>query len=111
MLNNLTDKVCVPCKGGILSLTPNEARVFLKFTAGWKLQKKATRLRRIFKFDDFKSSLTFIQQVGKIAEQEGHHPDFEFGWGYANIQIYTHKINGLHENDFILAAKINLISA
>ena len=109
MLNNLTDKVCVPCKGGILSLTPNEARVFLKFTAGWKLQKKATRLRRIFKFDDFKSSLSFIQQVGKISEQEGHHPDFEFGWGYANILIYTHKINGLHENDFILAAKINLI--
>ena len=111
MLNNLTDKVCVPCKGGILPLTPNEARAFLKFTAGWKLQKKATRLRRIFKFDDFKSSLSFIQQVGKISEQEGHHPDFEFGWGYANILIYTHKINGLHENDFILAAKINLILA
>jgi len=64
-------------------------------------------LYRAFKFEDFQAAMEFVQNVGEIAEQEDHHPDIEFGWGYANILIYTHKINGLHENDFILAAKIN----
>jgi 4a-hydroxytetrahydrobiopterin dehydratase len=111
MQNDLTDKVCVPCQGGISPLTHNEAEIFLAQTAGWELREAATRLYCAFKFDDFQAAQVFVQQVGDIAEQEGHHPDVEFGWGYANILIYTHKIGGLHQNDFILAAKINSILA
>ena len=111
MQNDLTDKVCVPCQGGISPLTHSEAELFLTQTAGWELRAAATRLYCAFKFDDFQAAQVFVQQVGDVAEQEGHHPDIEFGWGYANILIYTHKIGGLHENDFILAAKINSILA
>lgn len=107
MANDLATRVCVPCQGGIPPLTSAEAETLLVGTVGWDLLDGATRLRRSLKFDDFQSALEFVQNVGAIAEQEGHHPDIEFGWGYANILIYTHKINGLHENDFILAAKIN----
>lgn len=107
MPNDLTAKVCVPCQGGIDPLEAAQAESYLANIPGWELLEGATRLRRSLTFDDFQAALDFVQQVGGIAEQEGHHPDIEFGWGYANILVYTHKINGLHENDFILAAKIN----
>jgi 4a-hydroxytetrahydrobiopterin dehydratase len=107
MAEDLTAKTCVPCRGGIPPLSENEAKVFAKQTPGWELASKAHHISRTFKFDDFKKSLDFVNKVGAIAEAEGHHPDIEFGWGYAKIKTYTHKIDGLHENDFILAAKID----
>ncbi len=107
MPSELTAKVCIPCQGGIPPLSAAEAEGFLAETPNWELLEDATRLRRAFTFEDFQAALDFVRKTGEIAEQEGHHPDIEFGWGYANILIYTHKINGLHENDFILAAKIN----
>ena len=107
MPSDLMAKVCVPCQGGIPPLTLAEAEAYLVDTPGWELSESATRLRGAFKFEDFQTAMDFVQKIGAVAEQEGHHPDIEFGWGYANILIYTHKINGLHENDFILAAKIN----
>ncbi|MDP7601081.1 MAG: 4a-hydroxytetrahydrobiopterin dehydratase [Rhodospirillales bacterium] len=107
MPSDLTAKVCVPCQGGIPPLTSTEAEAYLVDTPEWELLENATRLHGAFKFEDFQTAMDFVQKIGEIAEQEGHHPDIEFGWGYANILIYTHKINGLHENDFILAAKIN----
>ena len=109
MSKNLIDKACIPCRGGIPTLTFKEASTFLSDIPGWELKKEATRLHRSFKLKNFETALDFVNKVGVIAEQEGHHPDLELGWGYVNILIFTHAINGLHENDFILAAKINAI--
>jgi 4a-hydroxytetrahydrobiopterin dehydratase len=74
---------------------------------GWTLSDAGDRLNRKVTFDDFVTALDFVNKVGALAEEEGHHPDISFGWGYADITVFTHKIQGLHENDFILAAKIN----
>ncbi|MEE2998771.1 MAG: 4a-hydroxytetrahydrobiopterin dehydratase [Pseudomonadota bacterium] len=110
MSDDLKDKICVPCQGGIPPLTIEEAKSLLQKTPGWELQEEATRLYRSFTVNDFQTALDFVNKVGVIAEEEGHHPDIKFGWGYINILVFTHKINGLHENDFILAAKINVIA-
>ena len=109
MSRNLIDKACVPCRGVIQPLTFNEATKFLSDVPGWELKEDATRLYQSFKLENFQSALNFVNKVGVIAQKEGHHPDIELGWGYANILIFTHKISGLHENDFILAAKINAL--
>ena len=103
----LTAKTCVPCRGGIPPLAPEEAGKYLAETPGWELIDDATKIRRAFKFKDFAESMSFVQKVGELAESEGHHPDISFGWGYCTVLFYTHKIKGLHENDFIMAAKVN----
>jgi 4a-hydroxytetrahydrobiopterin dehydratase len=107
MADDLTQKTCVPCRGGIPPLSENEAKVFAKQTPGWDLAPKGHHISRTFTFPDFKKAMDFVNKVGEIAEAEQHHPDIEFGWGYAKVKTYTHKIDGLHENDFILAAKID----
>ncbi len=104
---SLENKQCTPCKGGIPPMPENEAREFLKQIPNWSLEENASCLVRSFKFKNYLESFSFIADVSRIAEVENHHPDITFGWGYATILIRTHKINGLHENDFILAAKIN----
>ena len=104
---SLTQKTCVPCKGGIPPLTPEEASGFLDQVPGWELNDASERLYRKFAFDDFVAALGFVNKVGALAEEEGHHPDISFGWGYADIVLFTHKIKGLHENDFIVAAKVS----
>jgi 4a-hydroxytetrahydrobiopterin dehydratase len=104
---SLTQKTCVPCQGGIPPLTPDEAGNFLGQVPGWEVNGTSARLKRKFTFDDFVTSLDFVNKVGAVAEEEGHHPDISFGWGYAHIVLFTHKIQGLHENDFIMAAKIS----
>ena len=109
MVGNLNNKTCVPCQGGINPLSSNEAKEYKKQIPKWDLVEKSSKLKREFKFDDFKHSLKFIERVGVIAEEEGHHPDILFGWGYVKIMITTHAIEGLSENDFILAAKIDKI--
>ena len=110
MATDLSAKNCVSCKGGIPPLELSEAEALLAQAPEWEMVAGATRLHRSFKFKNFQTAMDFVQKVGAIAEQEDHHPDIEFGWGYANILIFTHKIDGLHENDFILAAKINDIA-
>jgi len=107
----LTEKTCVPCRGGIPPLTENEAHVFAREVPEWELTHDATRIKRPFRFANFVAALDFVNKVGALAEEEGHHPDIAFGWGYANVELYTHKIKGLHENDFIMAAKIDAIAA
>ncbi len=109
MSSPLTDKVCVPCRGGMPPLTREEAEDYLRQIAGWSLRDDASRIERAFDFKDFVTSLVFVNRVGGLAEAEGHHPDIEFGWGYARVTLYTHKIKGLHENDFIMAAKIDAL--
>ena len=106
----LDSKTCVPCRGGIPPLTRDEAESFRTETPDWRLSDDATRISRKFKFPDFAAALAFVNRVGGLAEVEGHHPDIAFGWGYADVVTYTHKIHGLHENDFIMAAKIDRLS-
>ncbi len=107
MSDALSEKVCTPCQGGVPPLGEAEARRFLDQVPKWELTDQATWLRRSFGFGNFVESLAFVNAVGALAEAEGHHPDITFGWGYADIALQTHKIKGLHENDFILAAKID----
>jgi len=104
---SLTAKTCVPCQGGIPPLDLENAQAMLAQTPGWSLTHNGSRLERRFDFNNFAAALDFVNRVGVLAEQEGHHPDMHFGWGYATIVYYTHKIDGLHENDFIMAAKTN----
>ena len=106
----LTDKTCVPCRGGTPPLTPGEAEAYQGQVPDWELTQGATRIGRKFKFGDFAGAMKFVNQVGGLAEAEGHHPDITFGWGYAHVTLYTHKIKGLHENDFIMAAKIDRLA-
>ena len=108
---SLTSKTCVPCRGGIPPLQPAEAQTFLKQTPGWELTHDDTRIRRAFTLDDFAEAMALVQKIGDLAEAEGHHPDIAFGWGYCTVVFYTHKIGGLHENDFIMAAKVNALSS
>ena len=103
----LSEKSCVPCKGGVPPLSPDEAEVLLAQTPGWSLTYEGTRLERRFTFKNFAFALQFVNSVGAIAERENHHPDIRFGWGYATVELYTHKIGGLHENDFVMASKVN----
>lgn len=104
---SLATKTCTPCRGGIPALTRAEAEAYLPQVPGWNLIDNATKIERAFKFNNFISAMDFAQKVGHLAEQEGHHPEITFGWGYCKVLFYTHKINGLHENDFIIAAKVN----
>ena len=109
MTDVLAAKSCTPCRGGIPPLTKDEASNYLAQTKGWKLLKDGTLIARDYAFDNFREAMDFVIKVGELAEQEGHHPDISFGWGYAKIKISTHAIKGLAESDFILAAKIDNI--
>ncbi len=109
-MNDLLEKKCVPCEGGAIAFDISEIHNYQKKVDGWdvlKDDKKNFFLEKNFKFKNFLESQNFVNEVGKISEQEGHHPDILFGWGYAKIAITTHAIGGLSENDFILAAKID----
>jgi len=102
---SLKQKVCIPCQGGIPPLALSEVNFFLKQVSDWKLEGNAKNISKKFEFSDFVKTLDFVNKLGFLAEEEGHHPDICFGWGYANVKFFTHKIDGLHENDFIMAAK------
>jgi 4a-hydroxytetrahydrobiopterin dehydratase len=109
----LHQKKCVPCRGDIPPFTREQIDEYLKYLTDWKVlinEKKVFYLSKVYKFPDFDKSLSFINKVSNIAEQEGHHPDLKFGWGYAEVNIFTHAINGLSLSDFILASKIDIIS-
>ena len=105
----LVEKNCVPCSGKTPPLEVDEAQRLLQGVEGWQMLEDASLLLREFTFPDFKSAFAFVSRVSTLAEQEGHHPDVAFGWGYCSIALQTHAIQALHEDDFILAAKINAI--
>jgi 4a-hydroxytetrahydrobiopterin dehydratase len=109
MMETLVEKTCVPCRGGIPPLPRAEAERYLLETPEWSLVDDGRRIERTFEFDDFATALTFVNQVGALAEAESHHPDISFGWGACTVSWYTHKIKGLHENDFIMAAKVDAL--
>jgi 4a-hydroxytetrahydrobiopterin dehydratase len=104
---NLATKTCVPCKKGCASLTEAEARALRKQTPLWKLAEKSTRLKREFEFVDFLAAVRFVNRVAEVAEAQGHHPDFAIHWNKVELVLWTHSIGGLHENDFIVAARID----
>ena len=113
-MSDLADKKCIPCEGGIPSFNLSEIHKYLKKVDGWDVKsddEKTYYLIKQFKFNNFLESQNFINKVGEVSETENHHPDITFGWGYAKIKIFTHAINGLHESDFVLAAKIDKISS
>jgi 4a-hydroxytetrahydrobiopterin dehydratase len=106
----LLQKRCSPCDGEISPITPQQRDEYLQFLPNWKLTADGQRLRREWRVQDFVTALDFFQRIGQIAEHEDHHPDLHLV-GYRNvaIEIWTHAINGLSENDFILAAKIDTL--
>ena len=109
-MSELFEKKCVPCEGGVPALDISEIHKYQKKVDGWdviKNDKNIYLLEKKFNFKNFLESQKFVNLVGKISEDEGHHPDITFGWGYAKVNITTHAIEGLSENDFILAAKID----
>jgi 4a-hydroxytetrahydrobiopterin dehydratase len=103
----LAARTCVPCRGGIPPLVQEEARRMLASVPGWQLEENGTRLARRFEFEDFKKAIEFVNRVADLAEDQGHHPDIAIHWNKVDLVLWTHKIGGLHENDFILAAKVN----
>ena len=105
--HELTSKTCVPCRGGVPPLTEEEARRFAEAVPAWALLQNGVRLVRRFEFRDFKAAMEFVNRVADLAEEEGHHPDIAIHWNKVELTLWTHKIGGLHENDFILAAKID----
>ena len=111
-MSDLLNKKCLPCEGGVIPFDISEIHKYQKKVDGWDLKKDNQEMFFLFKkfnFKNFLESQSFVNEVGKISESEGHHPDISFGWGYAEVKITTHAIKGLSENDFILAAKIDKI--
>jgi len=109
-MTDLINKKCVSCEGDAIPFDISEIHKYQKKVDGWEVikdKKNIYFLEKKFIFKNFLESQNFINQVGIISEEEGHHPDITFGWGYARISITTHAIEGLSENDFILAAKID----
>ena len=107
-MSELASKQCVPCKGGVPPLKGEALQALQTQGEGWNVVEEH-HLLKSFKFSDFRKTLDFVNKVGAIAEDQGHHPVITFTWGKAEITIYTHKINGLTASDFILAAKIDTI--
>src|ERR1700752_5319811 len=109
MPEQLADKKCVPCKGGVLPTKGRELQELMKAVPEWKVVNEH-HLTREFKFPDFQQALDFVNRVGAVAEEQGHHPDILLAWGKAEVTLWTHKINGLTESDFIMAAKIDRLN-
>jgi 4a-hydroxytetrahydrobiopterin dehydratase len=104
---SLADRSCIPCEGGVPPLEAHEIEPLLAELGGdWRVDDRG-HLRKVYPFGDFAAALGFADQIGLIAELEGHHPDLHVSWGQCDVEIWTHKIDGLSESDFILAAKID----
>ncbi|KND47312.1 MAG: 4a-hydroxytetrahydrobiopterin dehydratase [Parcubacteria bacterium C7867-004] len=108
-MSEYSDKKCVPCEGGFPALTLAQAQDLMEHAPGWSLNEAGTEIHRDYAFPDFATALSFVNEVGALAEEEGHHPDITLSWGKVGITLTTHSIGGLSENDIILAAKIGLL--
>jgi len=102
----LSEKTCVPCRGSVPPLTREEISPLAAAVNNWTVIENH-HIEKHFEFSDFKEALAFVNRVGTLAEDQGHHPDLSLAWGKVGVSIWTHKINGLTESDFILAAKID----
>ena len=104
--SDLASKTCVPCRGGVPPLKGAELDPYRSQLPSWNVVNEH-HLEKTFKFPNFKAALAFTNQVGNLAEQQGHHPDIQLAWGKVTVTVWTHKINGLTESDFIFAAKVD----
>jgi 4a-hydroxytetrahydrobiopterin dehydratase len=107
----LVEQSCTPCRGGMPPTTQEEAAGYRVQASDWELLDGAKRIERTYRFRNFREAFAFVERAAALAETEGHHPEITFGWGYATIPMHTKKIKGLHENDFIMAAKLDRIAA
>ena len=105
-MSELANRDCVPCRGGVPPLKGEDLQKLQSELQGWSVVDEH-HLSKVYKSADFREALAFVNRVGELAEEQGHHPDICFGWGYVAVTIWTHKIDGLTESDFILAAKID----
>ena len=105
-MTELAGKTCVPCRGDVPPLKGAALEELIRQVPGWEVVDEH-HLKREFRFKNFRETLDFVNRVGELAEEQAHHPDIAFGWGRAEIVIFTHKIDGLTESDFILAAKVD----
>lgn len=108
-MSELAAKSCVPCRGGVPPLKGAELESLEAQVPGWKVVNEH-HLAKAYSFPDFVKALAFVNRAGEIAEQQGHHPDIYLTWGKVEIKTWTHKIDGLTESDFILAAKIDQVA-
>jgi 4a-hydroxytetrahydrobiopterin dehydratase len=107
----LAEKTCTPCRGGVPPLSRDQAEDYRRQAPEWTLLDNATRIERTYRFKNFREAFGFVRQGAELAEAESHHPDISFGWGYATVSLRTKKIKGLHENDFIMATKLDRLAA
>jgi 4a-hydroxytetrahydrobiopterin dehydratase len=105
-MTELADKTCVPCRGDVPPLKGAELEELIGQVPGWEIVDEH-HLRKEFRVENFREALDLVNRVGKLAEEQAHHPDIAFGWSRVEVVIYTHKIDGLTESDFILAAKVD----
>lgn len=109
-MTDLIQKKCVPCEGGVPTLTEEEIKKYMaQLKEGWEILE-GIKIKKLFKFKDFKEAIVFVNKVANLSESEGHHPDIIIHYNEVDIVIWTHSIGGLSENDFILAAKIDNIN-
>jgi 4a-hydroxytetrahydrobiopterin dehydratase len=110
-MSELAKKTCVPCRGGVPPLRPDEIVVLYELLGSdWEVVDDR-RLRKTYRFKNFKEALAFTNRIGQLAESVGHHPDIALAWGRVSLEIWTHKIGGLSESDFILAAKCDALTS
>lgn len=105
---SLAQRDCVPCRGGTPPLQGNALQnLFNQLDGDWQLTDENRKIRKAFKFPDFVTALKFVNRIGELAESQGHHPDLALGWGRVEVILWSHKIGGLSDSDFVLAAKID----
>ena len=108
-MSDLASRDCVPCKGGVPPLTEDErAPLLAQLDEGWEVVD-GHHLSRVYGFGNFREALAYVNAVGEVAEQHNHHPDLHLAWGRVGVEVWTHKIDGLHEADFVFAAKCDRI--
>jgi 4a-hydroxytetrahydrobiopterin dehydratase len=107
----LAERSCTPCRGGVSPLTPSECASFLAELPDWELRNESRTLMRRFRFADYRTALAFTNAVSALAEETWHHPELLLGWGFCQISLTTRKIDGLHEFDFVMAARIDALAS
>lgn len=108
--NDLLKQKCVPCEGGAMPMNKDEVDFFMKKVSGWSIGAEYKKISKTYKFKDFVEAIEFVKKVADIAESEGHHPDIQINYNKVNLDLWTHAIGGLSQNDFIVAAKVDAIA-
>ena len=108
--NELAQKKCVPCRGGTPPLSAEQAKTYLAAVPEWRVSADGKQISRTFTYKDFIQAMKFVNKVAEVAEEQGHHPDIHIHWNKVELVLWTHSIGGLHENDFVMAAKLERLA-